>query len=80
MGCDNKVGEYCEKHKTIHKLQKPNKALQKEIDKGITVNVCEECNKDNWQYDLLEIKIGKKSVWLCPNCMKKLKVILNKFV
>ena len=46
----------------------------------ILVNSCDECDKDNWQHDLIELKFGKKSIWLCSNHTSELKDKLSKII
>jgi len=46
----------------------------------IRVNSCEECGKDNWQHTLIELKFGKKSIWLCSNHVSELKEKLSKII
>ncbi len=56
-----------------------NSPLNKE--RCIVVDVCQECGTDNWQYNLLEIKVKNNSLWLCPLCYVNLvKMLINKSV
>lgn len=47
----------------------------------IYVEQCIECQKDNWQNCLLEMKFKyNPSIWICLSCAKSLIDILNNYI